>query len=241
MLVQKFDTEKGVYVFELVDFETDFHSHPALEVIYAIDGNFSVSTSNTTENNLTFAIISSNVLHSVSALNCRLKLSMLEHRDALIFTALRQLDIHLLSGVYFYAGKNHHLQAHDKLIQSLLNVNSLYDSRVKSAINFIDNTNVQYAFMLKSLLNLTHLSESRLSHLFKEHVGVSIKKYLVWSRLKSTIKLHIQQKEDLFTSLFKSGFYDQPHFCRAFKKMLGINPSKVYNSRTVQGYMKIYR
>ena len=88
--------------------------------------------------------------------------------------------------------------------------------------------------MLNTLTQVVHLSESRLSHLFKAKVGISLKKYMVWCKLRSTIDQHLDKKEDLFSSLIQSGFYDQPHFSKAFKTMLGVKPSNVYNSRTVQ-------
>jgi AraC-like DNA-binding protein len=87
---------------------------------------------------------------------------------------------------------------------------------------------------MKTLQGVVFLSESRLSHLFKENIGISLKKYLLWNKLKKTVKQHLTEKEDLFTSLIKAGFYDQPHFSKAFKTMLGVKPTKAYNSRTLQ-------
>jgi AraC-like DNA-binding protein len=109
-----------------------------------------------------------------------------------------------------------------------------YDPRVASIINFLGNHELKYDVMIKTLQQVVCLSESRLSHLFKENVGISLKKYLVWNKLKTTIKGHLTTKEDLFTSLINANFYDQPHFSKAFKTMLDVKPSKAYNSRTLQ-------
>jgi methylphosphotriester-DNA--protein-cysteine methyltransferase len=68
----------------------------------------------------------------------------------------------------------------------------------------------------------------------KSSIGISLKKYLIWSKLKSTIKNHLENNDDLFSALIKSGFYDQPHFSKNFKCMLGVKPSKVYKSRIIQ-------
>ncbi len=32
----------------------------------------------------------------------------------------------------------------------------------------------------------------------------------------------------------ESGFFDQAHMIKSFKSVLGVNPSKAYNSRTLQ-------
>ena len=88
--------------------------------------------------------------------------------------------------------------------------------------------------MMRSLQAETHLSESRLSHLFKEEMGLSLKKYLVWSRLRETIQYVLSEEISLYEAGLRSGFFDQAHLSRAFKQMLGLSPSKVYNSRMIQ-------
>ena len=78
------------------------------------------------------------------------------------------------------------------------------------------------------------LSDSRLSHLFKEHIGISIKKYLIWNKLRKAINLYLSESTNLTDVSIQSGFFDQAHLSNSFKKVLGVSPSKVYNSRILQ-------
>ncbi|HAA16268.1 MAG TPA: hypothetical protein DCE41_33025, partial [Cytophagales bacterium] len=110
-----------------------------------------------------------------------------------------------------------------------------YEPRVRTVVRYLGTHTLDYEHMLETLSELVHLSSSRISHLFKQEVGISLKKYLLWCRLRATIQQHLHSSQDLLASLFQSGFHDQPHFSKAFKSMLGVNPSFAYNSRTVQG------
>ena len=88
--------------------------------------------------------------------------------------------------------------------------------------------------MIEVLKSKTNLLESRLSHLFKSEMGISLKKYLVWSRLKKAFELVIAGKMNMYEASIESGFYDQAHLSKAFKQILGIAPSESYNSRMIQ-------
>jgi AraC-like DNA-binding protein len=236
MKVLDFAIEKGLYVFELESIQTGFHSHPAIEIIYASKGSFSCWTKDKAYTNLTFAIIDSNVTHRLSATDCKLEVVMIEGNMHLARAMIAGNNMKFTEGVYCQEYHQNQTQFINKLRDYISKqpCKSGYDPRVARMINFLDNHELDYKVMMKTLQELVFLSESRLSHLFKENVGISLKKYLLWSKLKKTIHQHLSENEDLFTSLIEAGFYDQPHFSKAFKTMLGVNPTKVYNSRTVQ-------
>lgn len=124
----------------------------------------------------------------------------------------------------------------EKLKRQVLhnNFGTDYDKRVTTIIDYLNNHQLEYEQLIETIEKVVNLSPSRLSHLFKENTGISLKKYLVWCKLKTTINQYLGENEGIFTSLIQSGFYDQPHFSRAFKTMLGVKPSTVYNSRIIQ-------
>lgn len=236
MKVEEFNINKGLYIFEFDDFETEFHSHPTVEIIIAKTGDFTLWTDTESHINLKFAIISANQRHKLSSTNCELKIIMIEHHNKLVVDILKFADVDLSKGYYLQSRLEKETIQIDNLVQIIRKGQALneYDYRISETIEYLNQNELEYDLMIKTLRAITNLSESRLSHLFKSNIGISLKKYLIWSKLKSTIKNHLYSKDDLFSALIKSGFYDQPHFSKSFKSMLGVNPSKAYNSRNLQ-------
>lgn len=107
------------------------------------------------------------------------------------------------------------------------------DSRIQKAKELIDNDD-EKKLSLKWLANHVYLSESRLAHLFKEEVGVPLRKYLLWKRLISALKI-ILNGNNLTQAAHQSGFSDSSHLSRTFKSNFGLNLSKIFkNSRIIQ-------
>ncbi|MBT34120.1 MAG: hypothetical protein CMO01_31030 [Thalassobius sp.] len=79
------------------------------------------------------------------------------------------------------------------------------------------------------LADLVHLSESRLLHLFKEKMGLPIRNYILWYRLKLSIA-ELQRGCSLTQAAHTAGFFDQSHFTRTFVNMMGITPSTLLNN-----------
>jgi AraC-like DNA-binding protein len=71
-----------------------------------------------------------------------------------------------------------------------------------------------------------NLSESRLSHAFKENVGVSLKGYLTIARLKYAYKLVMEGKSKTYAAL-EAGFASPAHLAYICKKQIGISITDV--------------
>ena len=236
MKVITFDIHYGIYHFETEYLDAELHAHPVIEVLMAEQGTFALKTPLVDASQLHFAIIDAQTLHQITATNCEVKLLMLESYNSLFKDFLAQLGITFKNGIF--------------IAQPLLDTDNIYqqitafireqslqqtpDERVNACLQIFREKDLEYHQMINSLKSATFLSESRLSHLFKEHIGISLKKYLVWTKLKKTIAYLLQEETNLTQSSLQAGFYDQAHFTNAFKKLLGISPSKVYNSRTLQ-------
>lgn len=236
MTVEKFNTDKGLYIFEFDNFETEFHCHPAIEIIIAKTGTFTLWTDTETYKKLHFAIVPANQRHKLSSTNCKLRLIMIEHHNRLVADNLKLANIDLRHGYYSKSKPDWEAIQIENLVKTISKEQGLneYDNRIGKVIEYLNKNDLEYDSMIKTLRAITNLSESRLSHLFKLNIGISLKKYLIWTRLKSTVKIHLNSKDDLFSALIKSGFYDHPHYSKNFKSMLGIKPSSAYNSRNLQ-------
>lgn len=236
MKIIAFNIKKGIYHFELNDLKAEFHAHPAVEVINAVNGKFSVKTSDAIAADITFAIIDSNVKHQVISDNSCVQLLMIESHNPLLYNFMNQFGVDFKGGIFTE-------RAHDKkskLFKGILAfcadnpLKKVNDERVERCLRHFETESPGYHQMVHALKSEVHLSESRLAHIFKDKIGVSLKKYLVWSKLKKAIYLILNEDLNLLEASFQSGFYDQAHLSNAFKKVLGISPSKVYNSRTIQ-------
>lgn len=236
MKVQVFDIQEGIYSFEMEGIDTAFHSHPAWEVIFVETGSLKVITPEQQFEDLAFVAIAPNQLHRVVGMDCLLRILMFEYRNDKTLSYLKATDLQCLNDCYYTSVKKDANRIFEELWKSTAyEVRSKYaDDRINKCMGVLGNPGLSYDEMMKEVQHVVHLSESRISHLFKEHVGISMKKYLLWNRLKWTIDTVLKDGENLFSSGLYHGFFDQPHLSRAFKEMMGISPSAVYNSRTLQ-------
>lgn len=236
MIVREYDIENGVYLFRFQGLEAEMHSHPAIEIISSLKGNFTLSTPQEDFDNLTLAVVDANTDHRLSAKDCDLVVLLIEHRALEVHRILRNQKIVLKQGLFTNENDLSYSHLSEVVFSNIKKSKKEtgYDPRVQMIIDHLNSHDLEYSSLTESTKKLTNLSYSRVSHLFKEHVGISLKKYFVWNKLKRTIEEHLSAEKDLFSSLIKAGFYDQPHFTRSFKEMMGIKPTAAYNSNTVQ-------
>lgn len=70
------------------------------------------------------------------------------------------------------------------------------------------------------------LSGDRLSHLFSEQLGLSIKSYILWARMRRAVGL-IARGESLAAVAYDVGFSDSAHLTRTIKQFFGLTPSYI--------------
>jgi len=110
------------------------------------------------------------------------------------------------------------------------------ESRIEKVIRIIKNSHDK-KITLEFIAQSVFLSESRLVHLFKEQIGISIRKYILWDRINFAVK-KIIDKESLTEAAYSAGFSDAAHFSRTFSKVFGISPSTILkNSQNIQAFV----
>ncbi len=236
MKIHKFDINKGIYQFELNELETTVHSHPAFEIIFSKNRGIELEIGNTTYLNASFVILEPNTLHKVKYNEANVLVVMMECNTVFLQKFLSKFDINLSKGVYV----EKEVKDRTVLIQELIDtfyhskLSMATDERIQQCLEHLNSSSSTYTTLIEDLKSKTYLSDSRLSHLFKQELGISIKKYYVWSNLKKAFKAVIYDEKNMYQAAIENGFYDQAHLSKAFKQMLGITPSDVYNSRTLQ-------
>lgn len=78
-----------------------------------------------------------------------------------------------------------------------------------------------------TLAALAGLSPGRFQHLFHRHAGMTVRRYLLWCRIRRVI-LAVHEGANLTAAAHDAGFSDSAHFSRTFRTMTGIAPSEVF-------------
>ncbi len=97
--------------------------------------------------------------------------------------------------------------------------------RVEKALSYIHHAQGK-ALTLQQLAEHVFLSESRLSHLFKEEIGIPIQRYLLWYKVAQTA-FNIGRGMSLTDAAEEAGFADSAHFSRTFRATFGVTPSQI--------------
>ena len=80
---------------------------------------------------------------------------------------------------------------------------------------------------LEEIARHTCVSVSKLSHGFKEKMGVSVFEYIVDLRLRYARNLILSPGRTLTKDAAAAcGFSDVGYFCRAYKKRFGVTPAR---------------
>ena len=81
---------------------------------------------------------------------------------------------------------------------------------------------------LRELSAVACLSPDRLTHLFAAQVGVSIKRYALWTKVRLTVQQFTRPRKMTDVAL-NSGFTDAAHMSRTFQRYFGLAPSFLAN------------
>jgi AraC-like DNA-binding protein len=129
--------------------------------------------------------------------------------------------------------KDDSLLAHDemltgaltKLFPVSLSTRSRLDvapALVRKAREFL-HANYMYSFTLDSLAELTQVSRVHVSRIFKQHVGLAPHEYLVQLRVADA-KTKLAEGMPIAEAAALSGFADQSHLTRHFKRITHLTP-----------------
>lgn len=108
------------------------------------------------------------------------------------------------------------------------------DERISDSLDWVKQHLTEQTITVEQLSGTVYLSSSRFMHLFSEEIGIPVRKYILWQRLKQAL-LIMAQGRSITEAAHEAGFTDSSHMNRSFNAMFGITPSKIFkNSRFVQ-------
>lgn len=96
--------------------------------------------------------------------------------------------------------------------------------QLRRAIDYIEE-NCLRSIRLEELAALTGLSQSYFSHAFKASTGLPPHQWQMNARIERAKQLMLRDNAALTSIAAETGFSDQAHFTRVFRKMVGATPS----------------
>jgi two-component system response regulator YesN len=96
-------------------------------------------------------------------------------------------------------------------------------TQIRPAINYID-ANYDKPIGLTDIAKASHVSVSRLAHVFKEQMGITLIDYLTGVRIERAKQLLLATNQNCTEICFQSGFNNQSYFTRTFKRLVGSTP-----------------
>lgn len=237
---------EGFAMLSGVIYDTEFHSHHAVQISVGMEKDFIVET-DSEKITSRFVILNPNFKHRLSGENGNQVLLLIEPESGFgsaIVKFLENRQSFTIDAGDIPDSIGTILQSDEvsvsKIIVTILNFLNIdfenhvvTDPRISKIISVI-NCTAEKKISVKVLADKVCLSESRLQHLFKKNMGISIKYFLLWKRIIDGIHI-IASGRDFTYSSHEAGFSDSAHMSRAFKEMFGIKLSDIFkDSRSVQ-------
>ena len=101
-------------------------------------------------------------------------------------------------------------------------------TQIRPTINYIE-ANYDKPITLADIAKASHLSISRLAHLFKEQMGITIIDYLTSVRIERAKQLLLATEQSCTEICFQVGYNNQSYFSRTFKDLVGMSPRQFRN------------
>ncbi len=103
------------------------------------------------------------------------------------------------------------------------------DSRIVESLGFLRASPESYE-SIEQLAERAHLSPSRFAHLFKEQVGVPVRRYVLWQKMRRALDLAMAG-DSLTTAALSAGFADSAHLSRTVRAIMGVAPEFLFRHR----------
>jgi AraC family transcriptional regulator len=97
--------------------------------------------------------------------------------------------------------------------------------QLRTVVDFIQS-HLDEDVSLLTLAEQAHVTPFHFARLFRATVGMPPHQFVLRQRIQKSVGLITARKLPLAQIAVESGFHDQPHFTRAFRRVLGVTPAK---------------
>jgi AraC-like DNA-binding protein len=229
MSIELFDIDRGYAVFSKDNYETAKHAHYAIEIVCCTKGSFSITTNLAEYTHIKSVIIPSNLSHRFNCINAACDLLFLDPLSDTGKYFLQQYDLVSQKSIIVDPPELSRFHNKGKLDISLLlnktgtNRPLQVDSRISICLQTINTLVADQKLTISQLSKASFLSESRLAHLFKKQLGISVHQCILWKKMLLAV-LKSREGYSLTECAHHVGFSDSSHFNKVFYRMFGVNP-----------------
>ena len=103
--------------------------------------------------------------------------------------------------------------------------NGLPKTRLNRVIEFVEE-NLDKDITLAALAEIAGMGPHYFAELFKQSLGISPHQYVLRRRIERGRKLLHNPSVSVLEAAVRSGFSDQSHFTKLFRRIVGVTPSK---------------
>lgn len=230
------------------DQEITEHKHPSVQLVLAVKRSFTTKNQNGDWEDKQGLLIAPNYFHECNAKNIPILTVDIDPESILGEWVVKHhlkekkvidfnpnpIDFNIVSQKL----ENQDWNGLRGIVENIFSFQNNYepffkDDKIERVLNFIAQ-NIHETITTKKLAEVAFLSESRLLHLFKEKMGLPIRNYILWLRIRLVVNL-LTKGHSLTDVAYQAGFSDQAHMSRTFKKVIGISPSTFSkNSKFIQ-------
>jgi AraC-like DNA-binding protein len=249
----------GLFCFETQQLAVTVHTHHAIQLVVSLDTPFSSTLGGDLHHDIYGFLADSDLMHACQSQNSHLLIvnfspeselgrsireyHLPEHRYKIIDNVFSKESYHDITSSYGDYKRNC-ITLSDFLRRLRMAIYPVEYSEVESlderVENVLDKIDSEFSrkITVRELARSVNLSQSRLRSLFKHDIGIPVTSYLQWIRIKYALKYLFVEEYSLSEAAVASGFYDQPHFTRVFRKFFGISPLLfVKNSQFIQSLL----
>ena len=227
--------------------DTSVHAHYAVQLTLALDGPFQLRTEAGSQA-CSAATIPSRAPHAVRAPEGRILLLYLdptanpgeqvatncEGRSVRTFRAEEVADC--VSDLRRHVTESYEQTGAQAIVGRMLSAlapivstESSIDPRIRGVLALLDDEHAD-TWQLPALAAHVGLSPGRLRHLFVEQLGIPMRSYRSWARVRHATTL-LGRGGSLTEVAHAANFTDAAHLSRAFRDMFGITLSKLAKSQ----------
>ena len=221
---------------------TDLHAHHAVELSVALDDSgIDMATAAVEHRGIPGAVVRSDAEHQLAIHGPKIAILYIEPRSAVGVALARWLGERDLVPVPDDVAATHRpglaalfradadlaaaQAACGALTEAFAGVTAPLqrDVRIDRALAFL-NAHVEAAPTQAEVASEVGLSASRFGHLFSAQVGLPMRRYLLWMRLRHALTAALAGAS-MVEAAHAAGFADAAHFTRTCKRMFGLPPT----------------
>lgn len=243
-----FELKNGIAYYEGKNITTLPHTHHALELIFGIGATFDFQVGNQYFHNIDSILVYPDVQHQFLGEDQTYLFIFLEPELLQSQQIIKQTNLSTLKALSLPISITAPVLGSRILDFSFFNTLPglcisdervlVSEPRIKACLEFIKMNIWDGELRLKNIANQVFLSESRLAHLFKQEIGLPVRRYILWCRMQAAL-MRLRQGQNLSQSSYAAGFSDTGHFSRSFATMFGVTPSSVFKSSKVSQFIQV--